>query len=102
MGGNLLYALRGLVHLALNVYIWIVVIRSILSFAGPMPYHPLFTLLRRLTDPLFRLVHRLLPFLVVRGFDLSPMVIVFLLYFLDGWLYNLFTGWMIQTAAYGG
>jgi YggT family protein len=51
-------------------------------------------ILRALTDPVFRLAHRHLPFLVVGGIDISPIVIVIALYFID----NFFTGLLLDLA----
>lgn len=53
---------------------------------GTIPPNPLIMLLRRLTDPVFRLVHRKLPFLIIGGIDVSPIAIVVVLYFIDDFL----------------
>ncbi len=82
----LLKAIAQLVHTVFQIYILLVIVRSLLSWLGPLPYHPLIQLLRRLTDPVFRLAHRVLPFLVVNGIDLSPIVVLLLLYFADTFL----------------
>ena len=70
--------------LLINIYIWIIIIAALLSFVNPDPYNPIVQFIRRTTEPLFRFVRQKLPFVVVSGIDLSPIVIIFLLNILIG------------------
>jgi len=79
----------------IQIYIIIIIVRSIISWVGTIPPNPFIMILRRLTDPVFRLVHRHLPFLIVGGLDISPIVILVVLYFID----NFITGVMLDFAA---
>jgi len=79
----------------IQIYIIIIIVRSIISWVGTIPPNPFIMTLRRLTDPVFRLVHRHLPFLIVGGLDISPIVILVVLYFID----NFMTGVMLDFAA---
>ncbi|HNX98110.1 MAG TPA: YggT family protein [Candidatus Aminicenantes bacterium] len=99
--GTFLKATAQLVHTVFQIYILVVIIRSLLSWFGPLPYNPLIQLFRRLTDPLFRLAHRLLPFLVMNGIDLSPIVVLLLLYFADTFVTDTLLG-LAARAALGG
>ena len=47
----LLYALVQTLHTVINLYIWIVIIASLLSFVRPDPYNPIVQVLYRLTEP---------------------------------------------------
>lgn len=63
-----------------NTYSFLIIIRTLLSWMGPLPYHPLVRHLKRLTDPVLRLVHRYFPFAVISGIDVAPMIVLLLLY----------------------
>ncbi|MCP4157742.1 MAG: YggT family protein [bacterium] len=72
-----------LFHYLIHIYIYIIIIRSVISWIGNIPPNPFIMLLRRLTDPVFRFVHKHLPFTIIGGIDVSPIIIVMALYFLD-------------------
>lgn len=86
---NFLEAFAQLFHTLIQIYIIIIIIRSVISWMGHIPPNRFIMILRRLTDPVFRLVHRHLPFLVVGGIDISPIVIVIVLYFIDSFFTDL-------------
>jgi len=75
-----------------TLYIWIIVISSFLSFVRPDPYNPIVQTLTRLTEPAFAFVRKKLPFVVMSGIDLSPIVIIFGLQFIDIIIRNLLAG----------
>ena len=75
--------LYGLIRSIATLYIWIIVIASFLSFVRPDPNNPVVQVLYRLTEPAFAFIRKKLPFVVMSGIDLSPLVIIFGLQFLD-------------------
>jgi len=80
---NLLYAIMQLVHSIISLYIWVVIIAAVLSFIQPDPRNPIVDILNRLTQPVFTFVRKKFPFVVFSGIDLSPIVIIFGLQFID-------------------
>ncbi len=88
----LIYSLLHIVHTVINLYIWVVIIAALLSFVQPDPSNPIVQTLYRLTEPAYRWVRQKLPFVMVGGIDLSPMVIIFGLQFLDTFLMRAFLG----------
>jgi len=70
-------------HLALTLYTWIVIISALLSWVRPDPYSPIVRTLRALTEPVFWRVRKFLPFVYVSGIDLSPVVVLLGIQFLD-------------------
>lgn len=88
----LIYAIVQTLHTIFNVYIWIVIIAALLSFVRPDPYNPIVQVLSRLTEPAFDFIRRKLPFVVLSGIDLSPLVIILGLQFLDIFMMRLFLG----------
>jgi len=88
----LIFALAQLVHTVINIYIWVIIIAAFLSFVRPDPYNPIVQTLYRLTEPAFTFVRRKLPFVVVSGIDLSPIVIILSLQFIDTFVMKLIWG----------
>jgi len=61
---------------------WLIIIRALLSwFVSPHSRHPLVVLLERITDPILRPISQVVP--VLGGFDLSPLIAILLLEFLQ-------------------
>jgi len=74
------------------LYIWIIIIASFLSFVRPDPYNPIVQALARLTEPAFAWVRKKMPFVIMGGMDLSPLVIIFGLQFIDIIIRNILVG----------
>jgi YggT family protein len=72
--GALVWAIPALLELVIDIFLFAVLIRVILSWLNPDPYNPVVSLLERLTDPLLRPVQRLIP--PIGGIDLSPMAVI--------------------------
>lgn len=72
--GALAWALPALIELAIDVLLFAVLIRVVLSWVNPDPYNPAVSLLERLTDPILGPAQRLLP--TIGGIDLSPMLVI--------------------------
>jgi YggT family protein len=83
--GNLLETAAALLHLVLNIYIWILIARAIISWVSPDPYNPIVRFLYRVTEPALRPIRNLLP-LQGLGLDLSPMILLLVIYVLDSFL----------------
>ena len=60
----------------LSAYMWVVIISAVLSWVNPDPYNPIVRFLRNATEPLYSRIRRTLPFVVVGGFDLSPILVI--------------------------
>ncbi len=78
--GLIALALVELLKLTIYVFIFSVIILAILSWVSPGTYNPVANLLFQITAPLMRPVRRMLP--PMGGLDLSPMVVIILLYLL--------------------
>lgn len=68
---------------ALTLYIWVIIISALLSWVRPDPYNPIVRTLHALTEPLFWRVRQRLPFTYVNGIDLSPVVVILIIYFIN-------------------
>lgn len=74
--GALAWALPELLNLTINIFMFAIFIRIIMSWLNPDPYnlHPLSNLLDSLTEPLMSPARRILP--TFGGLDLSPMLVI--------------------------
>jgi len=84
--------LYGLLRSIMTLYIWIVIIASFLSFVRPDPHNPIVQALYRLTEPVFAWIRQKMPWVMVAGMDLSPLLIIFGLQFIDIIVRNLLFG----------
>jgi len=82
---NFIVALAKIIDLALNVYIWIVIGRALISWVNPDPYNPIVTFLFRATEPVLAPIRRLIPIRGL-GIDISPIIVIMIIYFLQTFL----------------
>jgi YggT family protein len=82
VASNFVLAVARIVELAINVYIWVIIARALISWVSPDPYNPIVRFLYRVTEPVLRMVRRRMPMLA-GGLDLSPMIVILILYFID-------------------
>jgi YggT family protein len=85
VAGNFVLALAKLLEIAITAYIWIIIARALISWVSPDPYNPIVRFLYRVTEPVLRPIRYRLPTLSM-GLDLSPLVLILVLYFLDAFL----------------
>ena len=78
-------ALGAVVLKVLWAYGWIVIIAVVMTFFSPDPFNPFVRFFRAVTEPVFRLIRRTLP-VVIGAVDLSPAVVLLVLYFLQVFL----------------
>jgi len=67
--------------LIIQLYIYVVIGRAIISWVNPDPYNPIVRFLYNATEPVFYRMRRALP-LVFSGIDLTPMALIFFLFFI--------------------
>lgn len=77
---NIFEALAQLAGLLLTLYMYAVIARAIISWFNVDPYNPIVRFLHKITDPVLYRIQSILP--PMGGLDLSPLVLIFGLYFL--------------------
>ena len=77
--------LVNVLHLAIMIYTWIIIIRALISWVSPDPFNPLVRFLYRATEPVLRPVRRSLPTYQI-GIDLSPMLVIIALQLVDNFV----------------
>src|SRR5512137_2977997 len=80
--GNVILGFAKVLGMALNIYLWIIIIRALLSWVNPDPYNPIVQFLTRVTEPVLRPLRKLVPSYRL-GIDLSPLIAILIIYFLE-------------------
>lgn len=74
------HGIIGIIVSLLNIYMWVIVIRVLISWINPDPYNPIVQFLRGVTDPAIEGVRRIVPsFLWSTGLDFTPLILILLL-----------------------
>jgi YggT family protein len=82
--GNLLGAIAQILNMVLGIYMWVIIIRALLSWVNPDPYSPVVRFLYQITEPVLERVRRIVPYL--GGIDMSPIIVIFIIYFLKAFV----------------
>ena len=81
---NLFIAFAGLLDLALSIFVWLIIIRALISWFNPDPYNVLYQFLYTITEPVLGLVRNSMPNL--GGIDISPIIVLLAIEFLRTFL----------------
>lgn len=82
IANNFVYALARVFDLVVEAYIWIVIIRSLVTWVHADPRNPIVQFLASVVDPVTNRIRRLFPIVRAGAVDLSPLVLIFFLWFL--------------------
>jgi len=83
--GNLIDSLAYILNMALTIYMWLIIARALLTWVNPDPYNPIVRFLYNVTEPVLGWVRSRLP-VVFGGLDLSPLVVLLGIVFLQRFL----------------
>jgi len=83
--GNLIEALARIVDIGLTIYMWLIIIRAIISWVNPDPYNPIVRFLYNVTEPVLYQVRRLIPMRGI-GIDFSPIIVILVIVFLQSFV----------------
>ena len=81
---NFLEAIAVILNMLLQLYMWVVIARAVISWVNPDPYNPIVQFLHRATDPLLYKVRRFMP--DFGGIDFSPIIVIMAIVFLQSFL----------------
>ena len=95
VGNALIAAILEVVYAVLDFYVWCLIVGAILSwlvaFGIVNPYnrfvHVVGDFLERITEPALAPIRRILP--AMGGLDLSPLVLIFAIYFIQSFIRHL-------------
>ncbi len=82
---NLVIFVVNQLNTLLWLYFWTVIIAAVLTWIEPNPYNPIVRFIYAVTEPVFDWVREHLP-VIFGGLDLSPLVVVIFIEFLQQYL----------------
>jgi YggT family protein len=79
---NLLAAIAEVLRWVLNIFMWIVIARAILSWVSPDPYNPIVRFVHNITEPVLYQIRKRIP-VNFGGIDFSPILVLLAVIFLQ-------------------
>jgi YggT family protein len=79
---NIVMGITRVLEIVLNLYMWIIIIRALISWVNPDPYNPIVQILTRMTEPVLRPIRKLVPPYRI-GIDFSPFIAILVIIFLQ-------------------
>jgi YggT family protein len=83
---NFLIAVSKILNIVVMVSIWVLIIRAVLSWFRIPALYSVSVILYYLTEPVLRPVRRFVPPHRLGGIDISPMIVILILVFIDTFL----------------
>jgi YggT family protein len=84
----LISAIASTIYMMLELYKWVIIISALITWVNPDPSNPIVQVLRRLTEPVYEYIRRYIP-TSINGIDLSPIIVIFGIFFIQQLLRNL-------------
>ncbi len=82
--GNFIDGVATILNIVLNIYLFIIIARALISWVSPDPYNPVVQILYRLTEPVLAPIRYRMP--DMGGIDISPIVVMLAIIFLQSFL----------------
>ena len=67
----------------LELYSYVVIAAALISWVSPDPRNPIVRVLRQVTEPVFEPIRRFLPPWKTGGLDLSPLIVIIAIQFVE-------------------
>ena len=67
----------------LELYSYVVIAAALISWVNPDPRNPIVRFLRQITEPVFEPIRRFLPPWKTGGLDLSPLIVIIAIQFVE-------------------
>ncbi|HBH27422.1 MAG: YggT family protein [Desulfofustis sp. PB-SRB1] len=74
--GNFISSILGIAQFILQIYIWVIIARAVISWVSADPYNPIVRFIVEVTEPVLGRVRRFLPFGAMGGIDFSPVIVI--------------------------
>ena len=84
---NFLAAVAEVLRWVLNIFMWIIIARAILSWVSPDPYNPIVRFIHNVTEPVLHQIRRRIP-VSFGGMDFSPIIVLLAVIFLQRFVVN--------------
>ena len=81
VAGHALSAVAIILDYVLWLYMWVIIVRALISWVNPDPWNPIVQFLNRATEPVLAPIRRWIGLRI--GMDLSPMIAILVIFFLQ-------------------
>jgi len=81
VAANILNGLAYVLDTVLFLFMWLIIIRALISWVNPDPWNPIVQFLTRSTDPILFMIRRRIG--ILGGFDVSPILAILIIMFLQ-------------------
>jgi YggT family protein len=81
VAGNALSAVATILDYVLELYMWVIVARALISWVNPDPWNPIVQFLNRATEPVLAPIRGWIRWRM--QIDLSPMIVILIIIFLQ-------------------
>lgn len=85
---NFLIAVSRMLHFAMQILMLIVIFRAVLSWFNIPSLYQMKVILYRLTEPVLKPLRRIIPPNKLGGIDLTPLIVIFVIYIVDSVFVN--------------
>ncbi len=89
---NFLEAAAIVINWVLQIYMWIIIARAILSWVSPDPYNPIVRFIHNITEPVLYQVRKRIP-IMMGGIDFSPIIVLLAILFLQHFVVQSLVDW---------
>jgi YggT family protein len=93
--GYFLKAVAEVLYWGLEIYMWLIIARALISWVNPDPYNPIVRFLYNVTEPLLSSLRRRFP-MVYGGLDLTPLAVLAAIIFLKVFLVGTIMSYAIR------
>jgi YggT family protein len=83
---NILLASARIINLSLTIYMWIIIVRALISWFSPDPRNRFVIILHRLTEPVLKPIRKIIPPSQLGGIDISPFIMILVIIFMNNFL----------------
>ena len=84
--GTFLSAVARILHIVLILYMWIVILRAVLSWVKVPSLYPVVVVLHNLTEPVLKPFRKIIPPSALGGIDVTPILVILVILFVDSFL----------------
>lgn len=79
--GRFFIGIAQVLNILLTIYMWVIIIRALISWVNPDPFNPIVQFLYRVTEPALAPIRHRIP--NIGGIDISPLVAILIIIFLQ-------------------
>lgn len=80
--GHFLLKIIQFVNFLLDIYMWVIIARAVISWVNADPYNPIVRFIYDITEPLLGRIRRVLP-ISMGGIDFSPIILIMAILFIQ-------------------